>query len=346
MRCCWNSDSPPATQMQISGCRSQDLGRHKADVASHPHTLFQCQSKEMCCRWKRNTILRCSVTTEITREDDMMGPVKDLEPIGSLHHPPCINEDCRLNLKPGHVMRLEKRQLVSRVLSDPEKDALLSRKRDKWFGQFQDEYPMPIGVMPFSRDPNDEPIRKKRKLRRPSSATNSLMSHRNRQSSQTTVAGPSRPRYEPVTEYIGDQAHVGRSYAANHWTQDAEQARDIKPLLEPEHHRPQSEISPHHDTPPAADNETALKLNGHPGITRITDHYLIPARQFDRMQAEKAALRARIAELEKQADQEVKAALKKKIAELKKERDGYKEEAKKAKTRVEELKSKALQLFG
>jgi hypothetical protein len=243
-------------------------------------------------------------------------------------------------------MRLEKRQLVSRILSDPEKDALLSRKRDKWFGQFQDEYPLPVGIMPFSRDPNEEPIRKKRKLRRSPSETNSLAEHRNRQSSDTPEAGPSRPPFDPVTAYIGNQAHVGRSYDGNYLTEDAEQARDVKPLLEPEHHRPQSEIPSHHDTPPAADNESNLELDGHPGIIRITDHCLIPARQFDRMQAEQTALRARIAEMEKQADQEVKAALKKKIAELKKERDGYKEEAEKAKKQVEELKSKVLQLFG
>jgi hypothetical protein len=243
-------------------------------------------------------------------------------------------------------MRLEKRQLVSRILSDPEKDALLSRKRDKWFGQFQDEYPLPVGIVPSSRDPNEEPIRKKRKLRRSQSATNSLAAHSNRQSSDTTEAGPSRPRIDPVTAYIGNQAHVGRSYDANRLTEDAERARDVKPLLEPEHHRPQSEIPPHHDTPPAADNKTNVELNVHPGITRITDHYLIPAREFDRMQAESSALRARIAEMEKQADQEVKAALKKKIAELMKEKDGYKEEAEKAKKQVEELKSKVLQLFG
>jgi hypothetical protein len=243
-------------------------------------------------------------------------------------------------------MRLEKRQLVSRILSDPEKDALLSRKRDKWFGQFQDEYPLPVGIVPFSRDPNEEPIRKKRKLRRSPSETNSLAEHRNRQSSDTPEAGPSRPPFDPVTAYIGNQAHVGRSYDGNYLTEDAEQARDVKPLLEPEHHRPQSEIPPHHDSPLAADNESNLELNGHWGITRITDHYLIPAREFDRIQAEKTALRIRIAELEQQADQGEKAALKKRIAELMKEKDKYKEEAEKAKKQVEELKSKVLQLFG
>lgn len=243
-------------------------------------------------------------------------------------------------------MRLEKRQLVSRILSDPEKDALLSRKRDKWFGQFQDEYPLPIGVMPFSRDPNEEPNRKKRKHRRSQSATNSLAAHRNRQSSDTTEAGPSRPRYEPVAESTGNQAHVGRSYDANHLTEDAERARDVKPLLEPEHHRPQSEIPPHHDTPPPADNESNLELNRHPGITRITDHYLISAREFDRMEAEMTALRARVAELEREAGQEEKVALRKENVKLKKERDNHKEEAKAAKNQAEELKKRALQLFG
>jgi hypothetical protein len=210
---------------------------------------------------------------------------------------------------------------------------------DKWFGQFQDEYPLPLGVMPFSRYPNEEPIRKKRKLRRSPSATNSLAAHRNRQSSDTTETGPSRPRFDAGTEHIGNQAHVGRSYDANHLTEDAEQARDVKPLLEREHRRPQSEISPHHDTPPPADNESNLELNGHWGITRITDHYLIPAREFDRMEAERTALRARVAELEREAGQEEKAALKKDSAELKKERDGYREEAEKAKKQV-------VQLFG
>jgi hypothetical protein len=243
-------------------------------------------------------------------------------------------------------MRLEKMQLVSRILSDPEKDALLSRKRDKWFGQFQDEYPLPLGVMPFSRDPNEDPIRKKRKLRRSSSATNSLMAHRNRRGSDTTEAGPSRPRYESVTEYIGNQAHAGRSYDINRLTEDAEQARDVKPLLEPEHHRPQLEPSPHHDTPPAADNEPNIELIEHWGITRVTDHYLIPAREFDRMEAERTALRARVAELEREADQEEKVALRRENVKLKKERDNHKEEAKAAKNQAEELKKRALQLFG
>jgi hypothetical protein len=205
---------------------------------------------------------------------------------------------------------------------------------------------MPVGVMPFSRDPNEEPIRKKRTLRRTPSSTNSLAAHGDRQGSHTTEAGPSRPRYEPVTEYIGKQAHVGRSYDANHLTDDAEQARDIKPLLEPEDHRPQSEIPPHHDTLPAADNETDLELNGHPGITRITDHYLIRARKFDRMEAERTGLRARVAELEREAGQEEKVALRKENVKLKKERDNHREEAKAAKNQAEELKKRALQLFG
>jgi hypothetical protein len=235
-------------------------------------------------------------------------------------------------------MRLEKKQLVSRCLSDPEKDALLSRKRDKWFGHFQDEYPMRIGVLPFSRDPNEGPTRKIRKLRQ------SLKSTSSPTHSHTPKAGPSRTQSDPVSEYIGDQPHAGRSYD----TGDAQQARDIKP----EHHLPRPAAPSLPRAPRTADNEADNNLEGYPGITRLTDHYLIPAREFDQMQAEKMALRIRVAELEQEANRQEKTVLKQDIADLtkdnadlKKERDGFKEEARAARKLVEELKSKALQLF-
>ena len=126
---------------------------------------------------------------------------------------------------------------------------------------------------------------------------------------------------------------------------DAGHSCDIEPSLEPEHHlsRPATPSLPRE--PLAADDEAIAGLEGYPGITRITDHYLISAREFDRMQADKTALQTRVAKLEREVDPEERAALRKENAELKSQRDRYKEQAEKATKQIEELKSKALQLF-
>jgi len=61
------------------------------------------------------------------------------------------------------------------------------------------------------------------------------------------------------------------------------------------------------------------------------------------VQAEQTVLKARVAELMGEADQEEKVALRKENADHEKQRDRYTEEARAAKKQVEELKSKALQ---
>lgn len=257
--------------------------------------------------------------------------VTDLEPRGSLQHPPCLNRNCRLD-KPYHIMRLERKQLVSRVLSDPEKDALLSKKRAKWCGQFQDEYPMPVGVMPFSKDPS-EGLSKKRQLRRPPKADNSMtaISHTTEAARPNSIPGP-----------IGHELYKEQNYDAG----EARQIFDIKPSLEPGYHHPRPTTSSHRLTSLPAGEKSDDDIREGRGLTRLTDHYLVTAQEFDRMQAKTTALRARIADLEQEVYHEGRGVLMKENANLKKERDSYKEEARAAKELVEELKTKVLGLFG
>jgi len=88
--------------------------------------------------------------------------VRDLDPLGSLHHPQCSNERCKWGTNPKHIMRLEKGQLVTRGLTPSEATALRARERGKWYGSCQDEYPRPIETLPFSRNPNGGPAKKRK----------------------------------------------------------------------------------------------------------------------------------------------------------------------------------------
>jgi len=183
-------------------------------------------------------------------------------------------------------MRLERQQLVSRALSDPEKDALLSRKRDKWFGQYQDGYPLPVGVMPFSRDPNEGPS-KKRKLRRSTKAVNPMasLSHTTEAARPNSIPGP-----------IGHELYKEQNYDAG----EARQIFDIKPSLDPGYHQPRPTTSSHQLTSLPAGEKSDDDIPEGWGLTRLTDHYLVTAQEFDRMQAKTTALRARIADLEQE----------------------------------------------
>jgi hypothetical protein len=323
-----------------------------------------------------------------------MGLVTDLEQIGSLHHPPCVNTECRLNLKPRHIMRLVKKELISRQLSDPEKTALLSRKRNKWFGTFQDcLYPMPVGTKPFSRDPSEKPVKKKRR-RLISSAIigtgnqqTSLPITPVSQSNSPTAAGleirdaslqagpsripvgtthdPASGRYDtrqdhevhrPTgskssrtrTESViaresmsdGNRGTTPTHYAckvelfpgphfettfeqtespiaaSNEDDVDVEGSRDIKPSIESESPPTQSETPStgadscgmraetplrRSNTPRAADGEVDLDAQRFPDITRVTDHYLISNRDFNRILSEKTTLQRRVDESERES---------------------------------------------
>jgi hypothetical protein len=322
-----------------------------------------------------------------------MGLVTDLEQIGSLHHPPCVNTDCRLNLKPRHIMRLVKKELISRELSDPEKTALLSRKRNKWFGTFQDcLYPMPVGTKPFSRDPSEKPVKKKRRRLIPSAIIGtgnqqtSLPITPVSQSNSPTAAGleirdaslqagpsripvgtthdpasgrydtrqdhevhrptgskSSRTRTESViardimsganrgatrTDYackveVSPGPHFETTFeqtespiaASNEDDVDVEGSRDIKPSIESGSPPTQSETPStgadsystqaetplrRSNTPRAADGEVDLDAERYPDITRVTDHYLISNRDFNRMLSEKTTLQRRVDESERE----------------------------------------------
>jgi hypothetical protein len=91
--------------------------------------------------------------------------VTDLDPLGSLYHPQCINDQCRWDSgKPERtIIRLERGELVTRETSNKEVNAIQMRARGKWFGWCQDvNYPMPINVRTFSKEPTAEPVKKRK----------------------------------------------------------------------------------------------------------------------------------------------------------------------------------------
>jgi hypothetical protein len=91
--------------------------------------------------------------------------VTDLDPLGSLYHPQCINDQCRWDSgKPERtIIRLERGELVTREMSNKEVNAIQMRARGKWFGWCQDvNYPMPINVRTFSKEPTAEPVKKRK----------------------------------------------------------------------------------------------------------------------------------------------------------------------------------------
>jgi hypothetical protein len=130
-------------------------------MSSHPHAQFKCQSKdELICKWRRGTILRCCITTEIIRTNQSGVPVVDLDPLGSLHHPKCVNEKCRWST-PKQMMRLEKGQLVTHEMSIRQLSALQLKEKNKWYGICQDFYPRAITSKPFSKDPQPKSINRR-----------------------------------------------------------------------------------------------------------------------------------------------------------------------------------------
>jgi hypothetical protein len=85
----------------------------------------------------------------------------DLEPLGSLYHPKCVNDNCKWDIKPQHIMRLEKGQLVTHEISAGQLSALRTREKGKWYGPCQDIYPRDIEAKPFSKDPTPLPARRR-----------------------------------------------------------------------------------------------------------------------------------------------------------------------------------------
>jgi len=195
---------------------------------------------------------------------------------------------------------------------------------------------MPVGVMPFSRHPSDGPS-KQQKRRRSPRVKPSIFAHRH-----TPEAGSSGQRLDFIPEHIGQEPHDVQSEYAG----DDRQTYDIKPALELEHLLSRPTTPSHRLAPLPADGRSDETVQEGSEATRLTDHYLITARGFDRMQAEMTALKARIADLEQEAHQEGKGALEEENADLKKERDRYKEEAREAEKLVDGLKTKVLGLFG
>jgi hypothetical protein len=130
-------------------------------MSSHPHAQFKCQSKdELICKWRRGTILRCCITTEIITTNESGVPVVDLDPLGSLYHPKCVNDKCRWS-NPKQMMRLEKGQLVTCELSSGQLFALRTREKGKWYGPCQDIYPRDIEAKPFSKNPHPESVKRR-----------------------------------------------------------------------------------------------------------------------------------------------------------------------------------------
>lgn len=104
-------------------------------MGSHPHAQFKCRSRdELICKWRRGTILRCCITTEINRTLETGLRVVDLEPLGSLYHSKCVNNNCKWDIKRQHIMRLEKSQLVTHEISAGQLSACELGKRGNGTG--------------------------------------------------------------------------------------------------------------------------------------------------------------------------------------------------------------------
>jgi len=131
--------------------------------------VFRCKGRqsedELYCKWRRDSILRCSITTEIKTKNANGEDVKSLEPLGSLYHPQCINDKCRWDAgKPERtIVRFEMGQLVTREMSKTEAEAIRIRAKGKWFGRYQDfYYPMSEGPETYAREPTAETVKKRK----------------------------------------------------------------------------------------------------------------------------------------------------------------------------------------
>lgn len=216
----------------------------------------------------------------------------DLEPLGSLYHPKCVNDKCKWAFRSKQIMRLEKGQLVTCEISVAQAQALRSRDKGHWFDPCQDVYPRSINLLPFSREPNAEPVDKRRiTLSKPwsSNPPDQVLDQNTLPiTPESQLASPEAPTVKPVRKRKRGKGGPSRSQSS------------IVNAIDDTPHLGEDEMNADRYDQDNPYNGTEDFTDG----SVLMDHFIISKRHLDWDRARFDSLKNRLEQAEKEADRQ------------------------------------------